>query len=175
MRNTLLAYLMRSFVISARVEFTGPDFENLSAYLAAKTPYEEHGGRSGKNVYTQLLEQVPLEALFFRFVLTRNQANVEATKHWAMRHTWQSWRENYINNKAKYDKRIAHLVSKRIWTHDILKGRMPFRRGASKVWEEDQGEREHGLYPHSACNFCALAYRVAERADQEDAGWQEGE
>jgi hypothetical protein len=43
---------------SSRSEFTEDEKEKLCQYLAVKTPYKEHGGRTAQSLYKLLMEQV---------------------------------------------------------------------------------------------------------------------
>ncbi|KAJ7074156.1 hypothetical protein C8F01DRAFT_10688 [Mycena amicta] len=79
--------------VAGRVKamFTDEDEDHLVHYLGVLIPDKSSGGRLGKNVYKQLMENAE--------ILPEEYA-------WAKRHTWQSWRERYKKNQHKFDTRI---------------------------------------------------------------------
>ncbi|EGO04512.1 hypothetical protein SERLA73DRAFT_173818 [Serpula lacrymans var. lacrymans S7.3] len=79
-----------------RTQFTDEDEAHLCAWIAAKIPFKETGGRTGNRLYQQLCEMA---------------ADPEYT--WVTRHTWQSWRERYKKNAARLDALIAAIVDQR--------------------------------------------------------------
>ncbi|KAL0947776.1 hypothetical protein HGRIS_013853 [Hohenbuehelia grisea] len=78
-----------------RVPFTHDDEKLLTSYIATYNPGLNN--RRGNALYKQL---------------TENRAN---TWQWAQRHSWQSWRDQYVKNANWYDQQIRKYQKK----HDI--------------------------------------------------------
>ncbi|KAI0761488.1 hypothetical protein BD413DRAFT_242669 [Trametes elegans] len=76
--------------MSQRTEYTPEDEDLLAQYIAKYNPLPK--GRQGNLLYQKLCE------------------NAERKWPWADRHPWQSWREHYIRNCERLDKRIAFYV-----------------------------------------------------------------
>ncbi|KAG2073445.1 hypothetical protein BDR04DRAFT_1010718, partial [Suillus decipiens] len=72
----------------ARVPFTVDDDNHLAFYIATVYPKASDGGRTGNSLYHDLTEDLP------------------EYREWAKRHTWQSWRERYRMNRARFDPMI---------------------------------------------------------------------
>ncbi|KAG7450355.1 uncharacterized protein BT62DRAFT_507766 [Guyanagaster necrorhizus] len=77
-----------------RMSFTDKDEELLAHWIAAKIPFKEIGGRTGNRLYQQLCE-----------------LHSDPEYAWVTRHTWQSWRERYKKNAARFDNMIAAIVA----------------------------------------------------------------
>ncbi|KAI0713770.1 hypothetical protein C8Q76DRAFT_796703 [Earliella scabrosa] len=79
-------------VKTVRTEFTERDDDLLAQYIAKYNPQKE--GRTGNALYKQL------------------EANVEGKWAFAKRHSWQSWRERYRTNEARFDRLITKHIKK---------------------------------------------------------------
>ena len=58
----------------------------------------------------ELMEAVCTPLRVLTHLLTRFQAQKMPEMKWALRHTWQSWRERYKKNKDRLDVHIAAIV-----------------------------------------------------------------
>ncbi|KAJ7047127.1 hypothetical protein C8F04DRAFT_1062785 [Mycena alexandri] len=81
----------------ARTSFTEEDDEHLAYYLAILIPYKSDGGRTGNNIYKLLM---------------KNTDNLPLEYDWALRHTWQSWRQRYKTKQEWFDARITELAER---------------------------------------------------------------
>lgn len=81
-----------TYNFTSRNNFDHNDDEYLMKYIAKYNPGSE--GRSGNVLYRTLEE------------------NKSGLWPWAKYHTWQSWRERYINNKDKFDAKIRAYQKK---------------------------------------------------------------
>ncbi|KAK0233472.1 hypothetical protein IW262DRAFT_1257563, partial [Armillaria fumosa] len=77
-----------------RMSFTDKDEELLAHWIATKIPFKEIGGRTGNRLYQQLCDM-----------------HSDPEYAWVTRHTWQSWRERYKKNAARFDDMIAAIVA----------------------------------------------------------------
>nr|VWO98403.1 Transcriptional repressor rco-1 [Ganoderma boninense] len=75
---------------SHRNEFSTREDDYLAQYIAKYNPQRE--GRTGNKLYQRLVE------------------NAEGKWPWHKRHTWQSWRERYRTDQARFDRRITKLL-----------------------------------------------------------------
>ncbi|RPD55312.1 hypothetical protein L226DRAFT_615571 [Lentinus tigrinus ALCF2SS1-7] len=81
--------------MSGRTSYKKSDEDFLAQYIAKYNPLPE--GRSGNVLYQRLVD------------------NEDGKWPWAKRHTWQSWRNHYVTNRARMDHKIAkHIKPGRI-------------------------------------------------------------
>ncbi|KAH8100350.1 hypothetical protein BXZ70DRAFT_939114 [Cristinia sonorae] len=73
-----------------RNEFTAKEDQYLAQYLAKYNPDGKH--REGNLLYKRLAD------------------NAEGHWPWAETHSWQSWRNHYVHNRAKLDAKIKHFL-----------------------------------------------------------------
>jgi len=92
--------------------FTGEDDHNLASYLAVKIPIAGAGGRTGNNIYKNLVE------------LARKWPDKYA---WVKRHTWNGWRERYKRRRESIDELIEAFLRKNPMPADG-KGLFPYCR-----------------------------------------------
>ncbi|KAG8967145.1 hypothetical protein FRC03_010618 [Tulasnella sp. 419] len=76
---------------STRTEYTAEDDAFLVAYIGKRIPYPTMAGRTGNELFKQLCERTDLYP-------------------WASRHSWNSWRNRYKTNRARFDSEIAEWV-----------------------------------------------------------------
>ncbi|KAJ6453490.1 hypothetical protein C8R47DRAFT_1168138 [Mycena vitilis] len=80
-----------------RTDFTEEDDDHLAYYLAVLIPEKTAGGRTGNSIYKLLMNNTEI---------------LEDEYRWALRHTWQSWRERYKKKQEWFDARIIELDPK---------------------------------------------------------------
>ncbi|KAI8974201.1 hypothetical protein BD414DRAFT_580896 [Trametes punicea] len=78
--------------MATRRPYTDQEDELLAKYIAKYNP--QPSGRSGNLLYQRLVE------------------NAEGKWPFAKHHSWQSWRERYVNNRASFDRLINKYVKK---------------------------------------------------------------
>ncbi|KAH9855713.1 hypothetical protein C2E23DRAFT_723105 [Lenzites betulinus] len=76
----------------SRNEYTKKDERYLAQYIAKYNP--QKAGRQGNALYMRLCE------------------NADGKWPFSKRHTWQSWRNHYCNNKTSLDRQIAKYIDK---------------------------------------------------------------
>ncbi|KAK2460723.1 hypothetical protein APHAL10511_007193 [Amanita phalloides] len=103
-----------------RNPYSSDDENHLIKYLAA---YNQDGkARKGNAIYIQLT------------------SNTDGRWPWSKRHTWQSWRDHYVKNELRFDKKIK-AFQKRVAIH--------VKDGAEDVKHESAMKAEEGSSAHT--------------------------
>ncbi|KAJ7087740.1 hypothetical protein C8R44DRAFT_26254 [Mycena epipterygia] len=115
-----------------RTEFTADDDEHLVQYLGTLIPDKSEGGRLGNNIYKSLMSNAEI---------------LPDEYDWALRHTWQSWRERYKKNQNRFDSFIkesgvGHGVEPHQKYH--LSRKAINRSARQKAEDDDSAEEEEG-------------------------------
>ncbi|KAJ6597223.1 hypothetical protein DFH09DRAFT_114514 [Mycena vulgaris] len=111
-----------------RTEFTALDDWNLCNYVGQLIPNKADGGRTGNNIYKMLMRNAELD---------------EAEYGWALRHTWESWRERYKKNQPQFDENIKkYVVSRGVAQHQKYHLSRNAPRGKRTADDMDSTEEE---------------------------------
>ncbi|KDQ18701.1 hypothetical protein BOTBODRAFT_518886 [Botryobasidium botryosum FD-172 SS1] len=120
---------------STTAVYTVEEDDHLVEYIAKRIPQKAAGGRSGQNLYKELVDR-------------------PEDYPWACRHSWSSWANRYKRNMEKFDKRIEKYLerhpqepgAKGQYNHvreEVLPSRIRSRvEGGSDVEDDDAAASE---------------------------------
>jgi hypothetical protein len=131
----------------------------LCEYLALKIPVKALGGRTGNNVYEDLVDEARILQLYPPPCADLVQASPPDGRRalgWALRHTWQSWRNYYKRHQAVLDPRIDYYV--------VLNPPMP----------NGKGQFKHRRFPEQHARRAARVPTPNDAEDEEEYEQIEG-